>query len=479
MLAALALAAAAGAGQLATRGAAAPAAHLAGAAQAGTATSRPGTPLWTARYSGPGNNISRDSAACCVAVSPNGKLVFVSGYSNGRYSLDWATVAYKASTGARVWLKRYKDPDNMGAAALALAVSASGRTVYVTGYTTGKISGQDYLTVAYNAATGAVRWQRRYNGPGNGLDIADSVSVSPNGSKVYVTGDSALSATEGGYTTLAYSAATGRQLWVRRYRSPGRTGTATSVVVSPGGDKVFVTGYSMGKTTNMDYATVAYGATTGAQLWVRRYNGPGNGSDQAQSATVSPRGDTVFVTGSADAGFNNIEFTTIAYNTATGATRWLRSYSGPHGSPDYANKVVISPTGKTVFVTGYSYGKTSTANYATIAYDASTGATLWVRQYVGPDVASEAYSAAVSPSGSIVYVTGNSYSPRSLNDYATVAYNAATGAQLWVRRYNGPHNNYDGASAVAVSPVTGAVYVTGQSMGRSGSADYLTIGYKG
>lgn len=321
--------------------------------------------------------VSTTSALCvrgCVAVSPNAKLVFVTGYSNGRYSQDWATIAYKASTGAGVWLKRYNDPDNMGDAATAIAVSPGGRTVYVTGYRTGKISGQDYLTVAYNAATGAVRWRRRYNGPGNGLDIAYSVSVSPNGSRVYVTGDSAASATQGGYTTLAYSAGTGRQLWVRRYKGPGGTGTATSVVASPRGNEVFVTGYSMGKTTNTDYATVAYSAATGAQLWVRRHNGPGNGQDQAQSASVSPQGDTVFVTGYTF-GANQIESTTIAYNTATGATRWLRNYDGPYGGPDRATKVVVSPTGKTVFVTGSSYGKTSTANYATIAYDASNGAT--------------------------------------------------------------------------------------------------------
>ena len=132
-----------------------------------------------------------------------------------------------------------------------------------------------------------------------------------------------------------------------------------------------------------------------------------------------------------------------------------------------------------MFVTGSSYGKTSTGNYTTIAYNASTGAALWQQQYIGPDVNSEARSVAVSPDGTFVYVTGVSYAPGALNDYATIAYDAATGAQQWVRRYNGPVSNNDGASSVAVSPVTGAVYVTGESMGKSGSEDYLTIGYKG
>ena len=441
------------------------------------AAGSPGTRLWEARYHSPGNNLSADSAACCAAVSPSGKLVFVTGYSNGKYSLDWATIAYKAATGAQVWRRRYNGPDNMADAATSLAVSPGGRTVYVTGYTTGKISGQDYLTIAYNAATGAMRWLRSYNGPGNSVDMANSVAVSPNGGTVYVTGGS-VGLAESDYATIAYSAATGRQLWVRRYDSPGPS-SATSVTVSPRGDKVFVTGSSMGKTSKSGYATVAYGAATGRQLWVRHYNSPSIGPAQALSVAVGPAGNTVFVTGYTYGTQNQAEFTTVAYNAATGATRWLRQYSGPNGGPDMATKVVVSPSGNTVFVAGSSYGKTSTHNYTTIAYNASTGNTLWLRQYVGPDVSSQANSAAVSPRGNIVYVTGVSYAPHTGNDYATVAYNAATGVQMWVRRYDGPVHNNDGASSVAVSPVTGAVYVTGQSMGRSGSADYLTIGYSG
>ncbi len=100
----------------------------------------------------------------------------------------------------------------------------------------------------------------------------------------------------------------------------------------------------------------------------------------------------------------------------------------------------MSPTGDRVFVTGYSEVPVTSGDYATVAYSAATGRQLWVRRYNGPvngiDGASSARSALDGQAG----VTGTSDRPGHRSDYATVAYSAATGRQLWVRRYNGPVN---------------------------------------
>jgi hypothetical protein len=66
----------------------------------------------------------------------------------------------------------------------------------------------------------------------------------------------------------------GSQLWAARYNGSGNNSVAYSLAVSPGGGTVFVTGVSQGTTSGLDYATVAYNAATGAQLWVKRYSGP-------------------------------------------------------------------------------------------------------------------------------------------------------------------------------------------------------------
>ena len=89
---------------------------------------------------------------------------------------------------------------------------------------------------------------------------------------------------------------------------------------------------------------------------------------------------------------------------------------------------------------------------------------------------------AISPTGGTVYVSGYSTASSGI-DYATAAYNAATGASQWVKRYNGPANSTDAAHPVATNPSTGAVYVTELSYGPplNGTyfTDYLTVAYSG
>ena len=132
------------------------------------------------------------------------------------------------------------------------------------------------------------------------------------------------------YATVAYNAATGTQLWVKRYNGPGNgDDVAKAVAVGPGGGTVFVTGYSKGATSGYDYATVAYNAATGTQLWVKRYNGPGNGDDYATALAVSPAGARYIVTGSSSSKGEGPGYATVAYNAATGRPLWLARYNGP------------------------------------------------------------------------------------------------------------------------------------------------------
>ncbi len=467
------------------------------AASLGSSHARPapGAQLWVKRYNGPGNSFDH---AASMAISPGGRTVFVTGTSEGaKTGPDYATVAYNAATGTRLWVSRYTGPPNRPNTpivnfdeARSVAVSPNGRTVFVTGTSAGpEVSpgpkpgpNADYATIAYNAATGARLWISRFD---MGSDLASSVAVSPNGRMVFVTGTSATPTSGARYATVAYNAATGAQLWVSLYGTVNRYNSPASLAVSPNGGRVFVTGRSEGFTFrgDVDYATVAYNAATGAQLWAKRYNGPGNRYDAATSLAVGRNGGTVYVTGVSDRTtdiFGSFDYATIAYNAATGARLWVSRYNGPGNNADVANSVAVSPSGRTVFVTGGSTGRTSGADYATVAYRAATGAQLWVSRYNGPGNRDDgAMALAVGSGGRTVFVTGESTGRTSGTDYATIAYNATTGARLWVSRYNGPGNGPDSASAIVASPCGRGVFVTGDSQGRTSGTDYATIAYHG
>ena len=152
--------------------------------------------------------------------------------------------------------------------------------------------------------------------------------------------------------------APGSQLWVRLYNGPGNSfDAASAVAASPGRSRVFVTGESQGTRSGPDYATVAYSASTGARLWVQRYNGPGNGFDSASAVAVRPGGATVYVTGTSQAepvraGLRHGGVQRRDRRAAVGAR-----YNGPANGNDAASSVAVSPDGSRVFVTGESRGQ--------------------------------------------------------------------------------------------------------------------------
>ena len=437
--------------------------------------------LWVNRYDGPGEG---HDFATAVVVSPDGSRVFVTGASAGTKSgADYATLGYDTVTGSLLWTSRYNGPGNGDDQAKSLVVSPDGSKVFVTGWSVGSGTGDDYTTVAYDAATGHELWIRRYNGAGNSTDQAFAVSVSPDGSKVFVTGGSQDASTVSA-ATFAYDATTGHSVWVSRFHagSNGRA-TAYAITMSSDGSKVFVVGQAARGTMAPDYATVAYDAATGSQRWARLYNGTGNANDRALAVTPSPDGSKVLVTGFSPGQGSGYDYATLAYDTTTGEAVWVRRYNGPGNGSDQAVSLAMSPDGSKVFVTGTGVRVGTGQAYATLAYDVSTGQRLWVRRYQGPGNGADiAASVAVSPDGSKVFVTGASAgvwpTPPGYYDYATVAYDA-TGATLWVRRYNGPGNSHDVATSVAVSPDGSRVFVTGHSWGYGapGNYDYATVAY--
>jgi outer membrane protein assembly factor BamB len=113
-----------------------------------------------------------------------------------------------------------------------------------------------------------------------------------------------------------------------------------------------------------------------------------------------------------------------------------------------------------------------------MALDGATGAKKWLRSYNGPAGGDDvSYGIGRSRQGDVTVIAGLSQGIGADDDAVTIAYDTATGAPLWVERYDGPAHGSDEGVAVAVAPDDETVYVTGDSLGPSQSADYLTLAY--
>ncbi len=263
----------------------------------------------------------------------------------------------------------------------------------------------------------------------------------------------------------------GIPLWTNRY-SDTATGIATARAVAVDGNgNVFVTGVSIGSGTNVNYVTIKY-SSAGVPLWTNRYDGPGNGSDEPTSIAVDSSGNVV-VTGISDhSGYSsdhtNYDYATIKYSNA-GVPLWTNRYNGPANSFDWPSSIAVDGSGN-VFVTGGSdsSGVRTNSDYVTIKYS-SAGVPLWTNRYNGPaDDPDWATAVAVDGSGN-VFVTGESTGIGGYSDYATIKYSNA-GVPLWTNRYSGPGYARDGANAIALDG-NGNVIVTGAS-DRLNDPDY-------
>ncbi len=340
--------------------------------------------------------------------------------------------------------------------------------MYVAGRSYGSGTSYDFATIKYNS-NGVEQWVARYNGPGNGNDMAFAIATDNTGN-IYVSGGSYSSGTDYDYATVKYNSS-GDTVWVRRYNGPGNSADEAYAIAVDSAGNVYVTGYSRNTSSHgsEDYATIKYNSS-GIEQWVTRYNGSGDGEDRALSLTLDGQ-TNVYVTGYSIGSGTNYDYATIKYNSA-GGTVWAKRYNGLGNNDDEAYAVALDGQAN-VYVTGYSIGSGTDYDYATIKYN-SAGDTVWVRRYNGPGNSDDEASALALDGQANIYVAGYS-TDSGTDDYAIVKYNSS-GVQQWVVRYNGPGNSDNWANAIAVDGA-GNIYVTGRSVGSGTDFDYATIKY--
>ena len=149
--------------------------------------------------------------------------------------------------------------------------------------------------------------------PAGSYDDAVALALSSDGSRLFITGVEWFS--ENRYATVAYDASTGKLVWVNYFVATAGFGEPTAVGVTRDGSTVVVTGTGgTTPTSDSDYWTVALTASTGAQLWASRYDGPAHDYDHASALGLSPDGTKAFVTGWSTGIGTGFDSATIAYS---------------------------------------------------------------------------------------------------------------------------------------------------------------------
>jgi hypothetical protein len=317
--------------------------------------------------------------------------------------------------------------------------------------------------LAFSKKYTSEKWVARYSGAPSGLSGGSAI-VTDNQENIYITGGINKENENHDYLTIKYHK-NGNIVWVAQYNGPADgNDTATAIALDDQGN-VYVTGYSAGTDSNHDYATIKYDKY-GSQIWVARYNGPGNSVDESVAVGLNSSGD-VYVTGRSRGIGTQFDWATIKYDN-DGQEQWVERYDGARHRGDEAVGMFIDQAGN-AFVTG-----TDLNACVTIKYDVN-GTPIWTNYYQESGAVDEPRSITGDPQGNI-YVSGSNIIGTD-GDYLILKF-TNSGSLVWSRKYNGPANSDDSASVIRVDD-TGNIYVTGSSEGdiATQNFDYATIKY--
>ena len=317
-----------------------------------------------------------------------------------------------------------------------------------------------------NVAVGQVSlaWVAQYNGPGNSNDVPVAMAVDEAGN-VCVVGQSS-NGTNDDYALLKYDA-NGSVIWIARFSAPSQwlpglactsQNTPAALALDKAGN-IYVTGTSTFCGHPM-YATVKYD-TNGHLVWAVNFCEPNPYAQARASALAVDSVGNVAVTGQCYDG-TNWHWMTIKYDS-TGNGVWTNRYDG------YEPKALAADRQGNVYVTG---GAAGNWDYATVKYS-SSGAALWTNIY--DSGGSDTPVAMSVDNAGYVYVTGYAWSSATLWDIVTLKYQP-NGQGVWTNRFDGPSNDDDVPSALAVDR-TGNVYVTGYTRSGGYFCRYITLKY--
>ncbi|MDO9695761.1 MAG: FlgD immunoglobulin-like domain containing protein [Candidatus Latescibacteria bacterium] len=316
------------------------------------------------------------------------------------------------ATGEVLWSQLYASPSAENDSAYALALDGSG-DIFVAGRV--NIAGRldEIALLKFANVDGELLWTAFEGGAARLDDRALDVAVGPDGDPV-LTGLVQNANGTASLLTAKYATADGSPVWA--VLTTGLVNDASGdgwIGVDAAGD-VLVAGKAWHSSTSYDVLCAKLDGDDGQQHWRVDWTN-GTRADDPGGMLVDEAGDVIVV------GVTAGDYLTVKLSGVNGSRTWLSTYNGPQGWYDVANGVAFGSGGE-ILVTGFSDGTGTSWDIATLGYDPTTGAQRWVRRYDGPaHLTDEARSLVLAPGG-FLYVTGYVYGDVTGMDQVVLAY---------------------------------------------------------
>lgn len=267
-----------------------------------------GVVQWVKRYDRSGG----DDFGWDIALDQNNNVCVTGFASDIITGADIVTLKYD-NLGNQQWVSIYSGETDNNDEARSIAIDNL-NNIYVTGYSWGIGTGPNYITIKYDP-TGNEQWVRTYNGIGNSWDWATSIATD-NFNNVYISGFiSVLNPLSSDIATIKYDSS-GVEQWVKTYNGPGNGNDFANSLTLDNLGNIYVAGSSYDSISLSDFVTIKYNPD-GTQQWVQVYNGLRDSIDQAFSIAVDNEYN-VFVTGTSVGVGSLNDIATIKYSQVIG-----------------------------------------------------------------------------------------------------------------------------------------------------------------
>lgn len=323
-----------------------------------------GTERWLYRYNGvPGGN----DFAYSIAMGPD-STVYAAGHSVG-YGTDFDLIVVNLTrSGDEQWVYRYNGPGNEEDRARAIVAGPDGN-VYVAGTAEGSVTESDFTVISLTSL-GGERWIYCYDGPVNLYDHAEAVAIGTDGN-LYVAGTSYAGQQHSFDFMVISLTPSGGERWIYRYNGSGNGMDVAFVIVAGTDGNIYAAGYSSESGTPYCFTVISL-TPSGQERWIYTQDGSGHSWDCANSLVMGGDGN-VYATGVIDDSVTVNDIIVVSL-TPSGEERWVYRYDGPDNDYDWdVGYSIAAGIGGNLYAAGYSCGVGTYEDFTVIGLSPDVG----------------------------------------------------------------------------------------------------------